>query len=325
MPEIRAISGHEVRKSLTVLLREAHDDPGTAAQRAESFAVMADKRKCDLNRQQVVVENEEIVFSCFLMPHEGGCAFAFLSDPSSLSSESLRLAEKAFGELISSAMQEFRFLQLMIEPGDVGRIAFAEGLGFVFGSEMNYMYRQINARVGVVRIPPRVNWQIYSERNHALFVETVEKVWQGSCDCSFLGGCRSAEESLASYKASSVCFDRTYWSLMLIDKVPAGVCLLSPLMSNDNIELTYTGVVPEFRGKGLGKVMLNRALSLCAIDGFRVMTLAVDSQNSYARNIYVNAGFKDMFTRIAYFYVCQEEISAKEKGIPDTINLIDLI
>ncbi|MBN2063742.1 MAG: GNAT family N-acetyltransferase, partial [Sedimentisphaerales bacterium] len=315
----------EVRKSLTVLLREAHDDPVTAAQRAESFAVMADKRKCDLSRQQVVVENDEIVFSCFLMPHEGGCAFVFLSDPGSLSSSSLIQAEKVFHDLVVRASQEFRFLQLMIEPEDAGRIAFARQAGFVFGSEMNYMYRQINARVGVVRIPPRVNWQIYSERNHELFAKVVEKTWQDSCDCSFLGECRSAEESLASYKASAICFDRTYWSLMLIDKVPAGLCLLSPLISNDNIELTYTGVVPEFRGKGLGKVMLNRALSLCAIDGFRVMTLAVDTKNSYARNIYVNSGFKDMFTRMAFFYVAEKSSAKKETGISNTINLIDLI
>lgn len=302
MPEIREISGHEVRKSLTVLLREAHDDPVVAAQRAESFEVLAGKKKFDLNRQLVVSQDDEIIFSSFLMPHDGGSAFLFISDPRNISLQWQAMAETALRQLIESASADYKFLQLMLEPEDTGRIALARRVGFKLGSEMHYMYRQISSKVGAVRIPPRVNWQVYSERNHELFAETIEKTWKESRDCNFICNLRTVEDCMAGYKASASYFDRSHWSLMLIDKTPAGVCLLSPLMAKDNVELTYTGVVPEFRGRGLGKVMLNRAMALCAIDGFRVMTLAVDSRNHYARSLYNEVGFKDMFIKAAYFY-----------------------
>ena len=98
-------------------------------------------------------------------------------------------------------------------------------------------------------------------------------------------------------------FTNSCWSLLSIKNEPAGVCLLSPLPTQGSIELTYMGVVPKYRGRKLGRIMLNRALSLSAIDGYKLMSLAVDSNNHFAWNIYKTTGFNDMFVKTAM--LCQ--------------------
>ncbi len=302
MPEIRAINGHEVRKSLTVLLKEPHDDSDKALQRALSFENMAAAHNYDLQRQIVVTSGDEIIFSTFLMPQKGGSAFVFISDPAQLDPEQWLLALAAVKELIAkSSKVDFTFLQLMLSPEETAKIQLATQAGFICGSEIHYLYRQINSKIGVVRIPPGVRWQIYSEKNHDLFAKVIEHSWIDSLDCPEMADVRSVQQTIDSYKSAGV-FTRTCWSLMLYEDEPVGVCLLSPLSHGNNIELTYTGVVPEARGRGFGKIMLNRAISLSAIDGYKIMTLAVDDKNKYAHNIYDHAGFKNMFTKVAMLY-----------------------
>ena len=303
MPEIRTISDNEVRKSLTVLLREPQDDVRTIDQKADSFEQMLRQQNLDLNYQFVVADHEQILFSCFLMPHDGGSAFVFISNVSNLNLDCIPLALEAVNRLKRMAIgQGLRFLQLMVCPDDSHRIAFATRAGFIRSSDIHYMYREVNPSIGVIRIPPYVNWQTYKKNNHEIFADVIEKTWQESLDCPELDDVRTVEETISSYKAAGA-FTPGCWSLLFIKDKPVGVCLLSPLLTDGSIELTYMGVVPQYRGKGLGKIMLNRALTLSALDGFKIMTLAVDTNNYFALNIYKSSGFKDMFVKVAM--LCQ--------------------
>ncbi len=303
MPEIRTINGNEVRKSLSVLLREPQDDIQTLNKRAESFEQMLRAQKHDPNCQIIVADQDHIIFSCFLMPHEGGSAFIFISSVADLNLDTIPLALEAVHRLKKSAAEKnLNFLQLMISPDDTHKIAFANRAGFKRAADIHYMYREVNSRIGIFRIPPYVSWQTYNTDNHNVFADIIEKSWQDSLDCPDVDGLRTVEDTIKSYKASGI-FTSRCWSLLCVNNEPAGVCLLSPLPSQGSIELTYMGVVPGCRGKSLGRIMLNRALSLSAIDGYKLMTLAVDSNNFYAWNIYKAAGFKDMFVKAAM--LCQ--------------------
>ena len=302
MPEIRAISGHEVRQSLSVLLREPDDDFQTAQKRAASFENMASANALDLNRQVVVSHDSEIIFSCFIMPHQGNSAFFFISNPDNLSADNYALALEAVGKLVNAVKKDgYKFLQLMVSPEEAAKVKLAVKAGFKEFSRIHYMYRSVNSRIGVVRIPPGTSWQIYSEKNHHLFAETIEKTWIDSLDCPELPEVRSVEETIEGYKAAGR-FTPSCWSLMVYDSEPIGVSLLSPLHAAGSIELTYAGVIPDFRHRGFGKIMLNRAISLSAIEGYKIITLAVDENNTYASKMYCDAGFKDMFSKIAMLY-----------------------
>ena len=302
MPEIRTINGNEIRKSFSILLREPEDDIQTIQQRAESFEQMLKHQKHDLEHQIVVADRGEILFSCFLMPHDSSSAFIFISNLDELNLDYISHALEAVRQLVQIAKQQhFKFLQLMVSPEDSHKIAFAIRAGFNRSSNIHYMYREVNSRIGVVRIPPTVTWQDYSAANHAVFADVIERTWQESLDCPEMDDTRTIEETIESYKAAGK-FTRSCWSLLSVRDEPAGVCLLSPLLADNSIELTYMGIVPEYRGKGLGRIMINRALSLSAIDGYKLMTLAVDAHNHYAWQIYKASGFKDMFVKVAMLY-----------------------
>ena len=56
-------------------------------------------------------------------------------------------------------------------------------------------------------------------------------------------------------------------------------------------ELLNIGLEPEWRGQGLGHVIIEHAQSLAAQAGAQCLTLTVDEQNTPAQRVYAQAGF----------------------------------
>lgn len=52
------------------------------------------------------------------------------------------------------------------------------------------------------------------------------------------------------------------------------------------------GILPEFRGRGLGKVLLLKAVDLLKADGFEKVNLQVEAMNETALNLYKRCGFE---------------------------------
>jgi ribosomal protein S18 acetylase RimI-like enzyme len=63
-------------------------------------------------------------------------------------------------------------------------------------------------------------------------------------------------------------------------------------MDGDEIELTYIGVAPNQRGKGLGKKLLNAFIESSSSYGYRSVLLSVETDNSAAIALYEKSGFK---------------------------------
>ena len=57
------------------------------------------------------------------------------------------------------------------------------------------------------------------------------------------------------------------------------------------VELVYMGLVPESRGRGLGRRVLEAAIDQARRCGASQMILAVDRNNVPARTLYGRAGF----------------------------------
>lgn len=58
------------------------------------------------------------------------------------------------------------------------------------------------------------------------------------------------------------------------------------------IELTYIGIAPEFRGSGRGRQMLEEFCTRAGEAGHRAIVLSVETDNAAARAIYSKAGFR---------------------------------
>ena len=76
---------------------------------------------------------------------------------------------------------------------------------------------------------------------------------------------------------------------------PAGV-VASYLKADGTGDLRGLGVLPEHRGKGLGRALAAKSLNFFADKGVKKVTLGVDSINEQALAIYSSLGFKEEYT-----------------------------
>jgi ribosomal protein S18 acetylase RimI-like enzyme len=67
----------------------------------------------------------------------------------------------------------------------------------------------------------------------------------------------------------------------------------------DTLELVYLGLTPAARGRGLGDLMMRRALALAAADGAGRLSLAVDSDNVPALKLYYRHGMQRVGAKLA--------------------------
>jgi len=64
----------------------------------------------------------------------------------------------------------------------------------------------------------------------------------------------------------------------------------------------YMGVVPSFRHRGAGALLIQRALERSRQCGARRLTLAADQRNQPARRLYARFSFLPVDRRDAYLY-----------------------
>lgn len=87
-------------------------------------------------------------------------------------------------------------------------------------------------------------------------------------------------------------FDAAHWHLAVDDGEVVGFCLGERY--GDNGWIQYLGVVPEGRGRGLGRLLLMRGLAGFYDDGVRRVELTVSSENvPAARALYDSAGMRE--------------------------------
>jgi ribosomal protein S18 acetylase RimI-like enzyme len=77
--------------------------------------------------------------------------------------------------------------------------------------------------------------------------------------------------------------------------------------SDVEAEVRTIGVLPEFRGKSLGRYLLQHCLSEAAKLGFRACRLTVAVQNAKALGLYLNQDFKPVEKFSCYRFVRQKE------------------
>ena len=82
-----------------------------------------------------------------------------------------------------------------------------------------------------------------------------------------------------------------HWYVVGYREAMVGVLLLAPRPELGRWELMLMGLTPHWRGKGLGRALLNKALALAQQAGVQEVMLAVDDVNLPAKRLYQQAGF----------------------------------
>lgn len=138
--------------------------------------------------------------------------------------------------------------------------------------------------------PSRMQFEPIGDANRTAFVAALLASFEGSLDCPEVGGSRTEAELLASYTESSA--QSTLWFLAKLDGEPAGVVLLEEPSEPGVCELTYVGIAPRFRRRGLGAELVRFALQTARNTGHHSLHLSVDERNLPARRLYETLGFQ---------------------------------
>ena len=127
--------------------------------------------------------------------------------------------------------------------------------------------------------------------------KVAERSFTNTRDCPRLSDYRTAAEIVSGYRLAST-FDPSLWRLLMVGEEPAGCLFLTQHpaadadvgnidgSTRDAIELSYMGLVPEHRGRGLGNHILAEAVRVARQKNAIRMVLAVDIENTPAITLY---------------------------------------
>ena len=183
-----------------------------------------------------------------------------------------------------------RISQCLTLPDARDQHRILERHGFVHVADLEYLSRSLKEPLPS-ESSEEPEWIEYEPgRNEDRLATVIDRTYQGSLDCPILCQWRSAEQALESHRLCGA-HDPRLWRILSVNGCDAAVLLLTRDPDDNTIEVVYAGVVPEFRGRGLGRKLLSHALRHAADEQCRVVRLGVDRRNHVARRIYQSLGF----------------------------------
>lgn len=130
--------------------------------------------------------------------------------------------------------------------------------------------------------------------------QLVERTYIETRDVPELNGLRGIESTLAGYASTIHGVPKTWW-VVQCKGINIGCLLLTPTAARW-CEITYLGLVPQWRGRGLSKVIMNFVRDWALASGIDGITLAVDLRNRPAIRLYQSCGF--MTDQFVQAWIC---------------------
>jgi ribosomal protein S18 acetylase RimI-like enzyme len=194
-----------------------------------------------------------------------------------------------------------KLVQALLAPEEVSLAAPLQRNGFVHVTHLWYLRHDLNVPVRRLNTPVRLAFQSY-DADPSAFHQTLFRTYEGSQDCPEVTGVRTLEEIIAGHQAQGR-FDPERWWLALEDGRPVAVLLTTEMLESGAWEVAYVGVVPEGRGRGLGRELMLKALFEARAAGVPQLTLSVDGRNRPAWQLYRGLGFEPYDRREVYLAI----------------------
>lgn len=273
-----------------------------------------------------------IAFAALASPSAGRTATLFAS-AARTGGEVAPLATLIHHVLGSMGPLDVDLAQALVDPGETRQISVYEQSGMDRLASLSYMERPTPRRsagatppvvwpadlrverwecgtgdAGGATAAPEERRTIGTPSSRAELIDALERSYVGTLDCPALAGLRSGNDILDGHLHSGT-FEPSLWSLLRFRSGPhagrvAGVCLFNSSTNaasgSGSLELVYFGLVPEARGRGLGRLLLQHGLDELRDRSETTVMLAVDDRNEPAHRIYRQAGFRTRFRRIAF-------------------------
>lgn len=191
--------------------------------------------------------------------------------------------------------------QALLNPteSDLGKALFRNGFAHI--TNLWYMRHFLDLSTEVLAVPERLHYAPWTSNPHC-FQETLLRTYEGTRDCPEVNGVRTLEEILEGHRAQGR-YDPQRWWLALARNRPVGVLLLTELLDGQGWDVSYIGVVPAARRRGVGRELMSKALLEARTAEAAQLTLSVDARNQPAWNLYHRLGFETFDNRDVYLAI----------------------
>jgi ribosomal protein S18 acetylase RimI-like enzyme len=202
-------------------------------------------------------------------------------------------------ELTTAALEHVdgsKVVQAFLPPEEVARAAPLIRAGFRNVTRVLQMRRDGNSAPSSRGVPaPPLVLVSYPECDATEFLQILTRSHDDSLDCPELHGVRTPAEMFEGYRDCAP--EPARWWLARQSGEAVGVLILAAA------ELTFVGVVPDQRGRGIG-----RALVQAACTAAPVLSVTVDVRNHVAVQLYRSVGFEP--ERVSEVYLRLQGASA---------------
>lgn len=300
MTLIRPAQPAEFREALRLSFVPSDGDRTRALALSEAFLAHARAMHHDLGRQWLALRSGRPVSACTYIETPG--RLATLMIPGRLVADAGQAAATDMLNAAADVAAERgnHLIQCLLSLEDAAAVRSALfAADFALLARLRHMERPLHDAPPPAAPAEGLNWRTYDGSTAPRFRDVIERSYEGSLDCPKLSSLRSVDEAIESHRTTGY-FKPHRWLLIEVDEQPAACALFNEMPLRAGLELVYMGVVPRFRGRGLGARLLKRGFALAHHEGFSVVDVAVDESNRPAIDLYCRVGFRTGVLREAW-------------------------
>ncbi|MEE9405244.1 MAG: N-acetyltransferase [Algisphaera sp.] len=242
--------------------------------------------------------------STLVIPGVGHTAMLFVS-PLSRAAEINAMAQVVATALTGPIARQASLVQALIDPDESLKHAALERGGMRPLAELLYLHRPGSNQAPAPAPPKGLSSVSWTPAHNAAFAQVIEASYEDTLDCPDLRGLRHTDDVIAGHRATGV-FHPELWTLWSDAQGPVAVLLMAeaaahpqaPPGTAPGTELVYLGIAPRGRRQGLGKALVDYAVTAATPFGGGI-SLAVDRDNPHARRLYRRAGFMNTARKCA--------------------------
>ena len=200
-------------------------------------------------------------------------------------------AAPAFAPLIRaaadwSARAGLRLVQAFMDPSDTTACDTLAANGFPWLVDLLYMMAPVPDPGLDASGPGALSFESLGQDPTPRLVNLLDAVRADSRDCPELDTVLTTRETLEAFAGGLGPRADAGWRVARHNGEDVGLLLLSPHAHGGPYELTFMGVVPAWRGHGIGAGLVCEALRQAAAAGASHLLLSVDARNRPARGLY---------------------------------------
>lgn len=293
----RRATADEQRAALSLLMtgRVRPHDPAV-----DQFIQFAAEQTLCLDELWASFVHRMPVAAALITPAAGRAGMLFMSPPTT---DANRPREATLIRTACAAQDphRIRLVQALLDPFQKAHERTLLDAGFSGLASLIYMQGPIVPPRHSVMLESGLEVHAWSRETRPIFAESILASYESTLDCPGLLGLRHIDDILAGHIASGI-FTPELWTAVTHQGKPVGVALINLSTQPNTAELVYLGLSPPWRGRGLGKKMLLRGMSMASLRQAGTLMLAVDDRNKSAMRLYESMRFVSTTRKVALIF-----------------------